>query len=952
MTDRSRLYVLVAKGLAKFALTGWTNYAGLATDSIDVLAEHIKDKLGDEITFHEARKIALQHETIIDAFATNLARFHREEGVNNRLAAIYLGTRRKSRQELTAFEQQELDQFIEGEFNAALSALSDSLSKVSFTAQELIDIRLDPLKIEFRIRHSNRQGMQDLSEAGRQLYQQSLKDCCQLLIGFASKMPEFNIASIRSILSGQDNIAEKIEILSREISSIVSSERGAIDQNMADFTSRVKFFLSQQLSKIEQFGVSKEGEASQDYDLSTAFVELDTLVLDKSGAQTRSEITAALAIAKRFFIRGEAGTGKTTVLQWIAQMSAACRLTEVLDDYNSKIPVFIRLRSVEIGKLTSSSLLDFIAPALTASAPPGWIGQCLNEGRFLFLLDGLDEVASEHRRDVRAWLETMILEFPDQYFFITSRPSAVPAHWLEALAFTVMNVPPMSGPKIEMFIERWHDAIAKSASLKLSADDLDKCRNRVLTAVRSGNEIRSVSAYPLLASILCTMSLQLEGALPRNRMEFYSNAIETLLDKRDKAAKVKTGTALTLTLAERRQYMQELAYWLVQNRLSGTDSNGAKRSFERTGKNLRNSEADPDAVYDFLLERSGLLREPSAGSVEFIHKSFQEYLAASAFVAHDMHQALVNQAHLDEFRETFIMAVGHSVGVRRDILVEMLVRRFAAEDEGKVKRDLGLVLAASLEVCDVLDPAMRDKVLEAVREIAPPTDIFEAVYFSHAVEADRDLFDGIGLHSLQSVVSTVAALSLTGRPDVMNNLASFCDRNEAEVITALLSGSEYFNASEYANTIFPKLQFNGEAIVQEKQVRFWDDNGVDVTVQLHPLVNLEIFRGMKGIKRLTVLSHSRLHDVAAILECAHLAEVRLGLVPENLRVEALLEHHSLETLVLGERVVLDASRMREISRPATASNLTVISPRAIEPGPVKLANLRFETALQRRIDDV
>ncbi|MGO7389046.1 hypothetical protein ACCT20_38305, partial [Rhizobium ruizarguesonis] len=76
----------------------------------------------------------------------------------------------------------------------------------------------------------------------------------------------------------------------------------------------VKFFLSQQLSRIEQFGVSKDGEASQDYDLSTAFVELDALVLDSTGAATRAEITSALATAKRLFIRGEAGTGKTTVL--------------------------------------------------------------------------------------------------------------------------------------------------------------------------------------------------------------------------------------------------------------------------------------------------------------------------------------------------------------------------------------------------------------------------------------------------------------------------------------------------------------------------------------------------------------------------------------------------------------------------------------------------------------
>lgn len=939
MADRSKLYVMVAKGLAKFALTGWTGYVGLANDSIDVFAEHIKGRLGNELTFKEARKIALEHETIVDAFAANLERFHREEGINNRLAATFLGGRKKTRHELNSLELAELDQFIEGEFSAALLAIAESLAATPFTAQDLIDIRLDPTTIELKIRHTNREAIRDLSEIGRNLYYQTLKDCCQLLIGFSARMPEFNVAAVRSILTGQDNIADKIEIMSRELSSVISNARGSGDRNMDDFTSRVKFFLSQHLSKIEQFGVAKDGEASQDYDLPTAFVELDTLVLDKTGSATRSEITAALATSKRFFIRGEAGTGKTTVLQWIAQMSAACRLTETLDDYNSKIPVFIRLRSKDVSSITARSLLDFIAPMLIDTAPPGWIGQCLEEGRFLFLLDGLDEVASEHRRDVKAWLETMIMEFPDQHFFITSRPSAVPSHWLDGLNFTVMNVPPMSGPKIEIFVERWHDAVAKSPNLKLSAQDFEKCRSRVLTAVRTNNEIRSVSAYPLLASILCTMSLQVAGALPRNRMEFYSNAIETLLDKRDKAAKVVTTSATELTLGERRQFMQDLAFWLVQNRLTETESEAARRSFERTSKNLLKSGVEPEVIYDFLLERSGLLREPSVGTLEFIHKSFQEYLAAAAFIANDLLQALVNQAHLDEFRETFIMAVGHSAGVHRDSLIELLVRRFAAE-EGKTKRDLGLVLAASLEVCDVLTPAMRDKVIDAVKEIAPPTDIFEAVYFSHAVETSLDLLDECDSRSLQATVSIVTALALTGRLQVLEKLQVFCDRQEAEVIMALLAGAEYFSATEYARKIFSRINFNGHVSIQEKQVRFWNGDGVDVTVRLHPLADLEVFRSMNGLRSLTVFGHARLESVSAIAHCSALKEIRLDFVPAALDLSILITIPQLERLTLGDQIAMAQLRLEEITRPKTAPELKIVS-KGMTPS-IEVENVRFE----------
>jgi predicted NACHT family NTPase len=49
------------------------------------------------------------------------------------------------------------------------------------------------------------------------------------------------------------------------------------------------------------------------------------------------------------------------------------------------------------------------------------------------------------------------------------------------------------------------------------------------------------------------------------------------------------------------------------------------------------------------MERSGLLREPAAGRVDFVHRTFQEYLAAKAAVDNDEIGQLVANAHDDQW---------------------------------------------------------------------------------------------------------------------------------------------------------------------------------------------------------------------------------------------------------------------------------------------------------------
>jgi predicted NACHT family NTPase len=64
-------------------------------------------------------------------------------------------------------------------------------------------------------------------------------------------------------------------------------------------------------------------------------------------------------------------------------------------------------------------------------------------------------------------------------------------------------------------------------------------------------------------------------------------------------------------------------------------------------------------VFSHLLIRSGL-REPAPGVVDFVHRTFQDYLGARAAVEARDFGVLVRNAHDDTWDDVVRMAVGHA----------------------------------------------------------------------------------------------------------------------------------------------------------------------------------------------------------------------------------------------------------------------------------------------------
>ena len=99
-----------------------------------------------------------------------------------------------------------------------------------------------------------------------------------------------------------------------------------------------------------------------------------------------------LVARPRLVIKGSAGSGKTTVLQWLAVRAARQDFMGRAQAMNSSTPFFLRLREYAGNDLpTPEKFLDKIAPLLS---PEGrdWPRQQLISGNALVLIDGVDEL--------------------------------------------------------------------------------------------------------------------------------------------------------------------------------------------------------------------------------------------------------------------------------------------------------------------------------------------------------------------------------------------------------------------------------------------------------------------------------------------------------------------------------------------------------------------------------
>lgn len=626
----------------------------------------------------------------------------------------------------------------------------------------------------------------------------------------------------------------------------------------------------------------------------------------------------ALADCRRVLLRGLAGSGKTTLLQWLAVATARNQLPEELADWRGQIPFVLPLRTlVRRGPLPEPhDFLSAVGTPLAASQPEGWADDALTRGEALVLVDGIDEVPQEHRGATRDWLERLLAAYKDAYFVVTTRPSAVPEGWLASSRFTELTVRPMSATDTGVFVGRWHTAARHSAATDAERSQLHDLEAALQVTVRAQRDLTQLSSTPLMCALICALHRDRRGHLPHSRMELYEAALSMLLVRRDLERSIDVPEGIQLTEHQSVQLLQRLAYWLIRNRQAEMDRTTA---LALVGDALPAMPAvaeqgTADQVLTHLVGRSGLLRQPTVDTIDFVHRTFQDYLGAKAAIeAHDF-PLLVNNAHDDQWEDVVRMAVAHARPAESADLLRRLVER--GDAEGEHRNRVHLLAAASLQYATEIAPDARRLIEQRARVLMPPRSQEEANELAALGPGILDLLPGPqGLEGdeVGSVVETAAAIGGDHAYAFLRRFIQSLPPGSAP--HTLLNGWKHFEADQYArDIILPFRDRLPEKIDvhthdQRKALRllkpitdiafrqtFTEDEITEHLSSEHTHT-LEIYSGqlltdLKFVRRFPALKE------LALSECTQLAHIEdlAGLLLPSLRLLLLPDEFSFDAL--------------------------------------------------------
>ncbi|MFJ4337172.1 NACHT domain-containing protein [Streptomyces sp. NPDC088915] len=667
----------------------------------------------------------------------------------------------------------------------------------------------------------------------------------------------------------------------------------------AEFERRYLAHLAKKHGRLTIYGVDLH-HSPDEWPLDMAYLSLEATggegPPETSGRQREQpSVRADLALARheRVLLRGLAGSGKTTLIQWLAVSAAetggrdrpegpaeAGGRPEDMAYLRGRIPFVLPLRALtRHGERLPSPDRFLPAAGCPLTPPDGWADRVLAAGRGLVLVDGIDEIPEAERGRARDWLRDLLGAYEGNRWLVTSRPTAVRDDWLAPDGFTELTLAPMARAEVTTFVRRWHRAAGPDAAVY---------EQPLLDSLRTAEHVAQLATNPLMCGLICALHRDRRGFLPRGRKALYEAALSMLLSRRDRERDMGAPTGLALDEAPQIQLIQRLAYWLTLNGRTQMDRDRASSIVTGAVPAVLEASAHPpEKVFTHLLHRSGLLREPTADTVEFVHRTFQDYLAAKALVDHWDIGVLVRHATDDQWEDVIRMAVGHARPREcAEILGELLKAADATENR-RTRLRLTLLAATALDHATELPPAVREEVVRRTSEVIPPRTPEEARELAavgplvlELLGAPEELTDE---EAYTSVITATHVMADAALP----YLARFVRHPSLAVRSQLVWAWPRFDMERYAEEVVARLAPDQlfHTVTNDEQV------GVLAALGLRPEC-LDIRYGVTehGLRLLRpLLPHVRRLDLrnsgAAVLE--HVADFELPDVTDvYLRVES------------------------------------------------------------------
>jgi internalin A len=390
---------------------------------------------------------------------------------------------------------------------------------------------------------------------------------------------------------------------------------------------------------------------------------------DGTDAENRLDLLAALTEHPRLVILGDPGSGKSTLVSWIAWNLSRSGKGPWAEALGPAVPLPMVVRELELGKAPSwDRLVDaFLARDVAQDLTRERLDDLFERGQAFVLLDGVDEITSASAREA---LRDAVLEGVERYphcrWLVTSRVvgyDSVPFH-VERIQLSLpmgsgkthqmfnavtlelgdinsflmekaLHVAPFSDRQIERFCHRWYRRYeAAESEAEKKAADLNQ-------ALHGSPRTLALARTPNLLTLMALIH-RIQARLPHGRALLYGKIVDAYLESIDAYRGLQE---VDYSLEEKRRWLAWVGFRMQRRR---SESEGKERESreilvdeEELVAWLRDAMAESpraqdtaeperaaNAFVDYIARRSGLLLPRGQGRYAFTHLSFQEFFAA------------------------------------------------------------------------------------------------------------------------------------------------------------------------------------------------------------------------------------------------------------------------------------------------------------------------------------
>lgn len=315
-----------------------------------------------------------------------------------------------------------------------------------------------------------------------------------------------------------------------------------------------------------------------------------------------------------FALRGRAGTGKSTILRWLAVRSAQGRTLRGA----RRVPFFIPAPELVANQRTIREQGEEILRTARVDQPKEVFEHLLGEGDACLIVDGLDEVSSSHR--ILEELHSLRAGYDRSLYITGGRPGSpvgTQDQWQPM---------PVARDVRRVFVTKWFDARNEDSSVR---DSLIKDLSQANASVAS------LSGDPLLLGLLCHHAAKdlFKGG---KDIHVFEDSCKGLLGGWDEWREKYEGRTLRrdsflsrLDLVQRLQISALIAWQLLSHeRMVFSTSDLSVLAVDELVSEVLRASVSPSMITEALHNDFGLLTRYGQDSFSFTHVRLHHFLAA------------------------------------------------------------------------------------------------------------------------------------------------------------------------------------------------------------------------------------------------------------------------------------------------------------------------------------